>query len=199
MDNPAVIGDDQVKDCQEDKDKPAPEAKPGRSGYVKPVPKDAKSSKKPCLKIVLTSDGSPKPKEVSKVVLQGNVKTVTVLKKADNKTTTPFTPVLEKVKVDKDGVVFLPTPIKMAELKVILEEAKSDKADTFNTTLKVHACGHFPSKLLRSVYCSVKLSIRTRFLFKFGHTMQHSNRPPLFTPQNLPQSPLRRPVLPQVF
>lgn len=146
MDNPAVIPDDQVKDCQEDEDRPAPEAKPGRSGYVKPVPKDDSAAKKPCLKVDLTSESSAEPKEVSKIVLQGNVKTVSVLKKADDKADTPFSPVVEKGRVNEDGVLFLPTPTKMAQLKVILEEPEDKTSKTFNTTLKVHACGQFPSK-----------------------------------------------------
>lgn len=142
MDNPSVIGDDQIKDCQEN-DKPAAEAKPGRSGYVKPVPEDATSSDKPCLKVVLTSDSSPEPKVVSKVIVAGNVKAVTVLKKEGKEEDSPFVPVLKEADVGEDGVVLLPTPEKMAELKVILEKPKEEDAETYNTTLKVHACGNF--------------------------------------------------------
>lgn len=146
MDNPSVIADDQIRDCQEDSDKAVPEAKPGRAGYVRDVPKDsdkADDSEKPCLKVLLTSESSPEPKTVSKVVLDGNVEKVTVLKKEGNDPKSPFEPVLEKVDVGEDGVVELPTPSEMAELKVILEKPKDDKDKQFKTTLKVHACGNF--------------------------------------------------------
>lgn len=182
MSNPTVIADDQITDCQEkDKDTPAPQAKPGGSGYVKPVPAgllgagadnktNTNDNDKPCLKVVLTSKTSPEPKTVSKLVVEGNVKTVTVLKKVEQgeegeektaqegQTTTPassqeenkkqplFKPVLENVDVDENGVLLLPTPIKMEALKVIFEKPKDDKDTNFKATLKVHACGKFESE-----------------------------------------------------
>lgn len=154
MDNPTVIADDQIKDCQEeDNEKSAPQAKPGREGYVKDVPKDDKAGEKPCLKVLLTSESSPEPKTVSKVVLDGNVKTVTILKKEGKDPKAPFEPVLEKVEVGEDGVVELPTPSEMAEVKVILEKPKDDKDKKFKTTLKVHACGNFSREYTHSIDC----------------------------------------------
>lgn len=142
MKNPSVIADDQIKECTKgQKSKAVPEAKPGRSGFVRPAADGKKNKAKPCLEIDLTSKESPKPKTVEKIILQGNVKRVTVEKK-DGKSGS-FKPVLEKVKVDKSGVVRLPVPTKMTDLRVVMEEVRDDSKKV-NTTLAVHACGKFP-------------------------------------------------------
>lgn len=142
MANPSVIADDQIKECTGGKQgKAVPEAKPGRTGFVRPAADGKKDEKKPCLEIDLTSKESPEPKTVEKIILQGNVKRVTVEKK--DKKTGSFKPVLEKVKVDKSGVVRLPVPAKMTDIRVVMEET-ADDSKKVNTTLAVHACGNFP-------------------------------------------------------
>lgn len=145
MANAAVIPDDHVTDG---KGKPAPESKPGMAGYEADVPannKKAAREDKPSLRVRLTSEDSKEPKEVTKVVLQGDVGEVSLLgKKAGDKKTKP---IVEHAKVpDKGGVIVLPEPSELEELEVVFEAPKKSSDKKYKVVLSVFACGHFPGE-----------------------------------------------------
>lgn len=141
MANAAVISDEQVTDCS---GAPASSSKPGNAGYATEVPvnndKTARKDK-PCLKVDLTNEESKEPKEVGKIVVQGNVGRVSVeVKKAGSDKPVVL---LENVPVSEKGIVSLPSVSKLEEIKVIFEEPRSNEPD-YKAILSVFACGHFP-------------------------------------------------------
>lgn len=143
MANAAVIPDDQVTDCAGES---APQAKPGNAGYATSVPVNndqLASQNKPCLKVGLTSEDSKEPKEVAKIVVQGNVARVTVqAKKAGSEEPESL---LDNTPLPEDGVLSLPTADKLEEIRVIFEAPK-DNATDYRAVLSVFACGHFPGQ-----------------------------------------------------
>lgn len=143
MSNAAVISDDQVTDCS---DKAAPESKPGNAGYAKAVPRDndkLASKDKPCLKVDLTSDASAEPKKVSKVLVQGNVRKVTVEGKESGSKKPKV--ILKDVAVPEGGVIRLPSAEELEEIKIIFESPKSNDKN-YKAVLSIFACGHFPGE-----------------------------------------------------
>ena len=151
MGNGAVIPDSHVTDG---KGKPAPESKPGMAGYEAVVPANNDKTlrgDKPSLKVRLTSESSKEAKQVTKMVLQGNVGRVTVLgKKAGDKKTKV---IVENAKVPENGgAISLPNPSALEEIQVVFENPKKTTDKKYKVVLSVFACGHFPGKVFSKHY-----------------------------------------------
>lgn len=162
MANAAVIPDDHVTDRQGE---PAPDSKPGMTGYEADVPKDNKKADredKPALKVRLTSKDSEEPKQVTKVVLQGNVGKVTVLGKKEG--AKEAKPIVEDAKVPKGGVISLPRASTLEELEVVFEAPEKDSDKKYKVVLSVFACGHFPGELVQpSLHFTIAIPLHSNY------------------------------------
>ena len=212
MDKPSLIGDKQISANKPD-GTPS-NARPGKGGWIVPVPRD-ETEEKPALTVDMSNKEQVEPVYVDRVVVKGNVKTITVetytrpsfsttastftgqtgsgasltsgkapvsgeptISKGSStpsakqveqgqssatgaagqgQTTTPvgvgaasttpaaeaFVTVLQDTDVPENGVVFLPTPVRLDWIKVIFESPETPDETNYKVELAVHACFNY--------------------------------------------------------
>ena len=180
-----------------------------------PVPKD-ETEEKPALTIDLSNKEQVEPVYVDRVVVNGNVQTITIETyirpsfpttvstftgqtgsstpsgqqveqgqssasgpAGEGQTTTPvgigaasttpaaeaFVTILQDTDVPENGVVFLPTPVRVDKIKVTFESPRTPDEPTYKAELAVHACFNYTGErqlVLYSIRCTYK------YLYRFG-------------------------------